>query len=196
MLGAESPKEAQAQQLFEALSKKIDGMHADDVAGKTAALEAFNKEYGDTLSGARARAMLDRLKTHGTTPANPVAAPPPQEKPGEKQYNAAMEKLKSANPGFDGHGNPGYTGDKLTALNLERKPIKDLTPLMGLELTLLNLNFTQVADLTALKGMPLKNLQLVLTPVMDLAVLHGMLLTTLNLNSTHISNLHQLQGLP
>ncbi len=88
-------------------------------------------------------------------------------------------------------------GMKLEELDLQQRPVADLTPLRGMPLRELNLDRTQVTDLEALRGMPLTRLSLRWTAIHDVAPLaecRG--LVSLALSGTPLEDLRPLSGLP
>lgn len=92
-------------------------------------------------------------------------------------------------------------GAPLTQLDLHEPqqpgPLRDLSPLRGMQLQLLNLNNTSVADLSPLREMhTLKKLDVSKTKVTSLADLAGLPLSDLSIKGCAISDLAPLRGMP
>jgi len=83
-----------ADQAFEKLKAELAALPADEKDKRIALLEAFNKEFGETMLGSRARAMLSEIKN--PAPANPQVqvAPVPPGPDGQ----AAQGGLPKGNP--------------------------------------------------------------------------------------------------
>ena len=75
-------------------------------------------------------------------------------------------------------------------------PVKDLTPLKGLQLRELNLFGTNVKDLAPLQGMPLETLDISNTNVKDLTPLKKLPLKSLNIKQTAVRDLNPIMKLP
>jgi internalin A len=83
-------------------------------------------------------------------------------------------------------------GGEIVAIDLQRTPVQDLSPLAGLPLRQLYLEATNVSDLSPLAGMPLEQLYLTQTQVTDLSPLAGMSLVELNVVNTPLEDLSGL----
>jgi Leucine-rich repeat (LRR) protein len=143
--------------------------------------------------------------------------------PAGEQARAVGDKLKEANPGFDGQVTPwidrgevvrfSLSADAVTDLSpvralraLERLTctgsapgkgrLADLWPLRGLALKDLIVSSTAVADLSPLGGMKLEYLDVAGTPVADLSPLKGAPLVVLDVSNTPVTDLAPLQDLP
>ncbi|MFC2149246.1 leucine-rich repeat domain-containing protein [Candidatus Auribacterota bacterium] len=81
----------------------------------------------------------------------------------------------------------------LNSLDMRGLPVKDLTPLSGLQLKTLGIEDTQVEDLTPLEGMPIEALYLNNTKVKEINVLSGMPLKILNLYSTEVRDIRAIE---
>ena len=75
-------------------------------------------------------------------------------------------------------------------------PVKDLTPLKGLQLRELNLFGTNIKDLAPLQGMPLEVLNIANTNVKDLTPLKKLPLKSLNIKQTPVRDLTPILNLP
>ena len=75
-------------------------------------------------------------------------------------------------------------------------PVKDLTPLKGLQLRELNLFGTNVKDLAPLQGMPLEAINIANTNVKDLTPLKKLPLKSLNIKQTAVRDITPIQNLP
>ena len=85
----------------------------------------------------------------------------------------------------------------LTELILFRLPIRDISPLAGLDLRSLDLGMTEVSDLTPVSSMKnLEHLFLWGTPVTDLGPLRGLPLTELHCWNTSVASLEPLRECP
>ncbi len=179
------------------------------------ALAEFARNYDKTRFYQSHRAEIDALN-RGAQDAADSALPP------DEQLKRLSEKLKAANPDFDGAITPTIQNGKITGLQLSAKGLKDLaplrgitglqslaltpvregsvltdvSPLKGLQLTHLEMSYSKVADLTPLRGMPLVVLDIGATPVADLTPLKGMPLESLNAQCTQVADFSPLQGAP
>ncbi len=133
----------------------------------------------------------------------------------QQLVNACKATLESA--GIPVEGRVTFNESDLN-LDLEKVPIRDLTPLRGLPFTFLRISATQVEDLSPLKGMPLRSIwmhglprvhdlaplrsrelreiQMGFTRVSDLSPLKDLRLTGLVANNNPIADLSPLRGLP
>jgi hypothetical protein len=120
--------------------------------------------------------------------------------PPEELLKHLTEKLKAANPGFDGQLVPKIEDGKIVELKASPAGLKDLSPfrmLPALKRLILNSEqTTPLSDLGPLKGMQLTQLEILHSSVRDLSPLAGMSLTHLNIAATQVSDISPLQGMP
>ena len=84
--------EARAKQAFSAVEEKLKNSNMGSEK-QVAELDAFLKEFGDSIVAARARTMREKLTAPPEPKANPALAPAPEESPQEKRNKliAAMK---------------------------------------------------------------------------------------------------------
>jgi eukaryotic-like serine/threonine-protein kinase len=139
-----------------------------------------------------------------------------------EQVEVVREKLREANPDFDGKVQHEIEADCVVELQFHsgdvaaiwpvralaslerlncaanasrRSQLSDLSPLAGMPLTSLDCEFSEVSDLSPLEGSPLTRLWCYRTHISDLSPLTGMPLTELNVAETNISELSPLAGM-
>lgn len=136
--------------------------------------------------------------------------------PADQQVAEVTAKLLELNPAFDGKVTPRIQDGVVTDINFSSKavgdisalraltrlkvvqcngvgsPLKDFTPLVGMQLTKLDCIGTSISDLTQLSGLPLRTLNLNKTKVTDLSPLRGMPLTFLLIDDTKVTDLSPL----
>ena len=102
------------------------------------------------------------------------------------QTHLSFINTKTLQIGVDG----GFT------LRINRRGLKDISPLAGIPFKFLDLSDNPIQDITPLKGMPLEELNISRTNVSDLTALSGAPLKKLEANETLVSNIVALRGAP
>ncbi len=119
--------------------------------------------------------------------------------PAEQQVTAVAEKLEDLNAAFDGAVNPKIEEGVVTYFQFSSNGVRDLSPLRalpGLKVLRCNGNDSPLKDLTPLTGMQLMLFDCIGTSVSDLAPLKDMPLGTLNVCRTKVTDLSPLRGMP
>ncbi|HBC88795.1 MAG TPA: hypothetical protein DCZ94_17775 [Lentisphaeria bacterium] len=92
------------------------------------------------------------------------------------------------------HNISPLTSLQISFLNLSRTGVGDLNALKNSKITDLYLDWTNVTDLSPLKGMPLKTLSLSGSQARDFSVLKDMPLENLNLGDSNVKDISFLKG--
>jgi serine/threonine-protein kinase len=137
-----------------------------------------------------------------------VAVPPPTPAPApEDPARPVVERLKQANPDFDGQSDAKVEGGAIVELTISALGVTDLSPLRGLTgLRRLDVSGywdpaekkeyrSALKDLSPLRGLKLESLRVHHTSVADLEPLRGMKLETLDADSSGVRDLAPLKGM-
>ena len=117
--------------------------------------------------------------------------------PAAEQIEEVRKELMRRNPGFDGTFKPGIVDGVVTAVRVEGKLLRDISPIRAF-VGFKNLDcwYAQdLSDLSPLKEMPLTELRCFGADVSDLSPLKGMKLTFLSVGQSPLKGLSPLKGM-
>jgi internalin A len=190
--------EAAAERAFDELEKSLRAMSTAGNEEKMDVIERYLETYNESIVASRARLLLANFRQPELPPvAPPAKADPrvsdPASSPADDAIKAdLLQRLKAANPQFEGVEITVEKGGKISTLVLSYKSISDISPLKGLDLSYLALHKTKVADLTPLSEMKISYLGLQQCPVASLKPLAAMSLARLDITHTPIDDISAL----
>jgi len=149
---------------------------------------------GQKLAGLARTKAIQRIDAYdkgiGRYRVNPVLT-------AEEQLKVLTDRLKEANPNFDGKVSHSLGQDgRITELNLAGAAITNISALQGMLLSRLYLGNTKISDISALNDMPLEHLDLWGTFVRDLSPLKGAPMRELILSYSKVVDFTPISAFP